>query len=77
MSAKERKLLKSQESLVVARKLIVTKVAEYICIAPYLRATKMQKEFKEKMRRLKIEPKLRGYLAEDAEAEAFLSLLLA
>jgi len=77
MTKEERKLLKEQKSLIVGRKYIVTQVGQYICIAPYIEAQNLTKAFKEKMRLLEIEPKLRGYLAEDVEAEAFLSLLLA
>ena len=77
MTANERALLSKQKSVVIGRKYIVTQVAQYICIAPYTEPKNLQKAFKEKMRLLKVEPKLRGYLAEDAEAEAFLSLLLA
>ena len=76
ITSKERKLLKDKESLIVGRKYIVTQVAEYICIAPYKEAKNLTKAFKESMRLLKIEPKLRGYLAGDTQAEEFLSLLL-
>jgi tRNA(Ile)-lysidine synthase len=75
MTKEERALLQEQKSVVIGRKYIVTKVAEYICIAPYIKADNFTKEFKEKMRVLKIEPKLRGYLASDVEAEEFLSRL--
>ena len=77
MTKEERKFLREQKSTVVGRKYIVTQVQDYICIAPFMKSEKFTKEFKEKMRLLKVEPKLRGYLAEDDEAVAFLSLLLA
>jgi tRNA(Ile)-lysidine synthase len=75
ITSKERELLKRSKSVVVGRKYIVTHYKEHIFIAPYRQVEKMPKEFKEQMRRLKIEPKLRGYLAKDAEAVEFLSLL--
>jgi len=77
ITAEERALLKTQESLVIGRKYIVSKVGGFICIAPYIEARAMDKAFKEQMRKLKVDPKLRGYLATDPEAVAFLSLLLA
>jgi tRNA(Ile)-lysidine synthase len=76
ITANERLLLKENESIVVGRKYIVTNFQEYIVIAPYIVAEHMPKEFKEKMRILKIDPKLRGYLATDLDTVAFLSLLL-
>jgi len=77
MTHEERKLLQEQKSVVIGRKFIVCQVSNYICIAPYIQVKKFTKEFKEKMRSLHIDPKLRGYLAEDLEAVTFLSLLLA
>ncbi|SFV55083.1 tRNA(Ile)-lysidine synthetase [hydrothermal vent metagenome] len=77
ITAKERALLREHATLIVGRKFVVTQVADYICIAPFLQNNKLTKEFKEQMRLLKVEPKLRGYLATDLEAVAFLSLLLA
>jgi tRNA(Ile)-lysidine synthase len=76
MTAKERKLLQKEINLVVGRKYIVCRVQNYICIAPYKKDARMSKKFKEQMRTLKINPKLRGYLSLDSEAVAFLSLLL-
>ena len=77
MSAEEKKLLQEKQTAVIGRKYIVTTVSDYICIAPYVKATNMPKSFKEKMRLLHVEPKLRGYLVTDPEAVEFLSLLLA
>jgi tRNA(Ile)-lysidine synthase len=77
ITAQERAQLKEQESLVVGRKYIIAKVGDFICIAPYIEARAMDKTFKEQMRKLRVDPKLRGYLASDSEAVAFLSLLLA
>ena len=77
MSAHEKELLKEKGTGVIGRKYIVTALRDYICIAPYIEAKNMPKNFKEKMRLLHVTPKLRGYLATDPEAVAFLSLLLA
>ncbi|MBA1433052.1 MAG: tRNA lysidine(34) synthetase TilS [Epsilonproteobacteria bacterium] len=76
ITAKERELLREHTTFIIGRKFVVTQVADYICIAPFMQNDKLTKEFKEQMRLLKIEPKLRGYLATDLEAVAFLSLLL-
>jgi tRNA(Ile)-lysidine synthase len=62
LSSNERELLSSQNSLVVGRKFIVSYHKEYVFIAPYINAElKLPKDFKEKMRTLKIDPKLRIY----------------
>jgi len=76
ITANEKELLKSQETVVLGRKYLVAKSKEYFFIAPFTKPNTMSKEFKEKMRLLKIEPKLRGYLAEDSEALALVSELL-
>jgi len=76
ITAKERELLMQKEELVVGRKYAIAWQKGYVFIAPYLHATSFTKEFKEKMRRLGIVPKLRSYLAEDLEAVELLSLLL-
>jgi tRNA(Ile)-lysidine synthase len=80
ITASEKKLLASQETTVLGRKYVVSQGKKYIFIAPYYsdkkKGSSMSKEFKEKMRRLKIEPKLRAYLAGDSEAVAFLSEVL-
>ena len=76
MSGDEKKLLQEKQTAVIGRKYIVTTVSDYVCIAPYVKAQNMPKNFKEKMRLLHVEPRLRGYLATDPEAVEFLSLLL-
>jgi len=76
-TAHEKKLLQEQNAVVLGRKYIVNQREDYTFIAPFLKATDMQKDLKEKLRLLQIEPKLRGYLASDDEAVALLSLLLA
>jgi len=77
ITAHERALLKEKESVVIARKWIVSFMPKYIFIAPFMRVTKIDKKLKEKMRLLKIEPKLRPYLATDLDLVAFVSSLLA
>jgi tRNA(Ile)-lysidine synthase len=75
ISANERELLKTDKSVVVGRKYVVSFYKEYIFIAPYLdKDIKMSKEFKERMRKLKIEPKLRVYFY--THLELFESLAL-
>ena len=77
MSAPEKKLLQSQNSLVIGRKFAVSIGEKYTLITPYTQGNGFTKSFKEKMRLLKIDPKHRGYFFEDAEAVAFVSCLLA
>ena len=74
----ERKLLEDHTSVVVGRQYIITHWHNYIVIAPFLKQhATFSKEFKEKMRLLKIDPKLRAYLALEPDLVEFLSLLLA
>ncbi len=76
VSQYERTILKSADTLVVARTYVVAMTRNYCFIAPYLRIP-MSKAFKEQCRRLKIEPKLRPYLYSDPESfECVRSLLL-
>lgn len=79
ITAAEKKLLKTQKCSVLGRKYVVDIGERFIFIAPFQsikESQKMSKALKEKMRRLKIEPKLRAYLSTDAEALSFLSELL-
>lgn len=68
LTAHERELLKAQDTLVVGRKFIINQRSDFVFIAPFIKQNKMTKEFKEKMRTLKIEPKLRGYIFENKDA---------
>ena len=77
ITAKERALLKEEKSLVLGRKYIVVWHRNFLFIAPFIKAKNMDKRVKEKMRLLKIDPKLRGYLAFDEEALFLLFSLLA
>ncbi len=62
LSIHERELLKDKKTVVIGRKFLITWYSEIVFIAPYTNENiSMPKEFKEKMRKLKIEPKLRPY----------------
>jgi tRNA(Ile)-lysidine synthase len=75
MRQAEKEALKQNNTLVIARRFIVTLASSYCFIAPYRKAV-MPKLFKEQCRKLKIEPKLRGYLLNDLESfERVISLL--
>ena len=77
MSASERELLKSKDTLVLGRKHLVNQTKNYVFIAPYIdEDIKMSKEFKEKMRTLRIEPKLRKYFYKFPEVFESLTLSL-
>jgi len=64
LSGKERDLLKVQESLVAGRKWAVEYLNGLLYIAPYIQST-IPKDMKEKYRKTKIPPKIRGYLFEE------------
>jgi len=76
ITANEKELLKSKKVVVLGRKFVVSQDKDYVFIAPFIQDINMTKEFKEKMRRLGLEPKLRAYLSSDAETVELLSLLL-
>ena len=76
LSASERELLKSEKSLIVGRRFIINQEHGFIFIAPFTKSEKLSKEFKEKMRLLKIEPKLRGYLSQNENALKLITQLL-
>ena len=62
ISASERYLLRESDTLVVGRKYLINFYKDYVYIAPYIdKDIKMPKEFKERMRKLRIDPKLRPY----------------
>jgi len=76
LSASERELLKSKKSLIAGRKFIINQEHGFVFITPFVKTQKLSKEFKEKMRLLKIEPKLRGYLFENDDALKLIIQLL-
>jgi tRNA(Ile)-lysidine synthase len=76
ISANEKELLKSEKTVVIARKIVVNQEHGFVFIAPYIKSEKMDKDFKEAMRLLKIEPKLRGYLFTNTQAKELLVSLL-
>ncbi|MBA1437904.1 MAG: tRNA lysidine(34) synthetase TilS [Epsilonproteobacteria bacterium] len=77
MRASEKEQFLQNKSVVIGRRYIATVCGAYVFVAPYIVASSMPKKLKERLRMLKINPKLRGYLAGDAEAVELLSLLLA
>ncbi len=77
LSANERELLKSENTLVVGRKFVVNQEHGFVFVAPFIKTEKLSKKFKEKMRLLKVEPKLRGYLYKNEDAlETITQILL-
>lgn len=76
-SANERELLKTEKTVVLGRKFLVNQEHNFIFITPYIDEDSiMPKEFKEKCRVLKIEPKLRPYLYKNENAYLRIKLLL-
>ena len=61
LSKRERELLKSQNSLVIARRFVAELRENILFIAPFIK-TPLPKRFKEECRVLKIPPKIRVYL---------------
>lgn len=76
LSEKDREELKNSKTIIVSRKIVVNQREDYIFISPYMIIKSMPKEFKEKMRILKVEPKLRAYIYENKELELFITSLL-
>ncbi|MBT5935991.1 tRNA lysidine(34) synthetase TilS [Sulfurimonas sp.] len=76
ISASEKKLLKIDITVVVSRKYVINQEHGFVFIVPFVQGVSLEKQFKEKMRLLKIEPKLRAYLSTDTESCETLSLLL-
>jgi len=59
-------IIKRNFSLVIGGVIAIDKNEEYIFISPYV-TPKMSKQFKEKMRKQKIPPKVRGYLIQKSK----------
>ena len=76
ITAGEKSLLKEQNTVVISRNFVVNQTSSYVFIVPYIKAENIDKKVKEKLRLLKVEPKMRGYLASDIEVLEFLSFLL-
>jgi len=76
LSEHERELLKSSKTVIISRKIVVNQREDYVFIAPYMIIESMPKKFKEKMRVLKVEPKLRAYIYKEKEVANFLTSLL-
>ena len=68
ISANERELLKENNTVVLGRKYIVSCHQSFVFIAPYiLENITMPHEFKERMRKLRVDPKLRNYFFTNLE----------
>ncbi len=67
MSSHEKELLKHENGAIIGIKYVVWMDAEYLFITPYEEAV-LTKAFKEACRKMKIFPKMRGYLATHEEA---------
>ena len=76
LSASERSLLKDENTLIVGRKYVVNINENFVFITPYIQDINMPKEFKEKMRTLHVEPKLRPYFYENEKSFEVLKELL-
>jgi tRNA(Ile)-lysidine synthase len=68
MRGNEKELLKQEKSLIVGRTYVIAIEEDYTYITPYIIEEKMDKKFKETCRNIKIEPKMRGYLATHPKA---------
>lgn len=76
-TANERKLLEQERTVVLGRKFLVTRHVNFLFITPFSHAEiHMPKEFKERMRLLKIEPKLRPFLYKNPNILERIELLL-
>lgn len=75
LSAQERKLLKMNESVIIAREYVVQQRKDFVFLAPFVNIT-MDKKFKEHMRKLHIAPKLRAYIFKHKELQKLLNALL-
>ena len=76
ITAKEKELLKNEQTVIISRKYTVNQEHGFLFIAPYIQEGSIEKKVKESLRLLRVAPKLRGYLASDAEALALVSRLL-
>ena len=76
ITASERKLLKDEKTVVISRKFVVNQNTNFVFITPYIQDINMTKEFKEEMRSLHVEPKLRPYFYENKKSFLVLKELL-
>ncbi len=75
MSGNEKESLKKERSFIISRQYVVSMEENNTFIAPYHPNIVMDKGFKEECRKLKIHPKLRGYLHGAPEAFALIRRL--
>ncbi len=76
LSSKEKESLKSQEELIIARKILLVQQHQFVFILPFIQNQTMPKAFKEEMRLFKIAPKMRGYLFKNLEIKEHVISLL-
>jgi len=74
VSASEKELLKTKQTIIIGRKFLINNYKGFIFISPYIKNNIiMEKEFKEKMRIYKIEPKLRAYIYKNQNIYEFIT----
>ncbi len=76
ISAKEKELLKLEKTVVISREIVINQDFGFVFIATYVKDIEMPKEFKEKMRILKIEPKLRPFIYKNPRVKELIISLL-
>lgn len=77
LSSSERATLSSERTVMVGRKFLINQTANFIFIIPYQKnKIVLSSKFKEECRILKIEPKLRSYLAQNSDIFLFIKKLL-
>ena len=76
ITAQEKEQLKHERCVIISRRWVVNQEHGFLFIAPFEKARSIEKRVKEKLRILRVTPKLRGYLALDEEAVALVSRLL-
>jgi len=76
MNRSEKEQLQDCNFLIVGRRWAVWIAPRHLFIAPYVITESMDKKFKEKCRKLKIEPKFRGFLSQNSELFEYVVNLL-
>ena len=76
ITANEKSELREKETVIISRRWVVSSLENYTLIMPFKQNIKLSKEFKEKMRLLKISPKMRAYLSTKPDVVALVSGLL-
>ncbi len=76
ITAQEKEQLKNTTVVIISRKFVVNQEHGFLFIAPYMQKGSIEKRVKEKLRLLRVTPKLRSYLASDTEVLTLVSRLL-